>query len=1138
MNKETSKFYLDIVSRLNAVRKKEDKFFLYSGLMYTLFFIIVTIVGITLIEQFYSLSSPGRTILFYFASVIICAVSCWFIVRPLLYIFGILHSSDNHTIALKVGNRFPSIKDRLLDAIQIYENKQTLQQHYSLSLIDASFADLYEQIKDLNFTDTVSNAKLRRAAKYTMYSLILSMLLILISPSGFYGAMFRIIHFNKSFLPPAVLNFYIEPGNIEVVRGQNVPITITTQGKLVNSISFFTRQVGQHDFDTQTLQRSGDGTFKVIIKNIKSTTEYFAEADNIQSQKFVLTVFDRPLIRSLRIKVNPPSYTRLPSKELEDNVGDITGYPGSKIEMQVKSSKGLSSAKIYFNDSTITPLTISGNEAHAAFKIHKNLTYHLFLEDENKLTNTDPVEYTIKIIPDEYPTIEILSPGKNIDIAEEMKLDLLLRLKDDFGFSKVILAHRLVQSRYEKPQEEFTTENIPLTSSNQSQIDMWYHWDLSSLHLVPEDVVAYYVEVFDNDNISGPKSARSQIYFVRLPSLEEVFTDVSQSHQQSFESLQNISNEAQQLKKEIDELKNEIRKNKDKTDWQQKKKVEELSKRYDALKKKLDETVQRMDEMIKKMEENKILSNETIEKYAELQKLMEKLNAPELRDALKKLQESMKQLSPEQMKQAMEQLKFTEEQFRKSLERTIELLKRIHIEQKLDELIKRTEELIKQQETLKEKTSKADPSDQKKREELAKRQQDLQEQLDALQKETESLKEKMEEFAKEMPLDEISKASQQLQQNNTSQKMQNSRTQMQAGNMQGAQQQQQEVEKDLENFKKQLELAQKSLLDKQMQQIVNEMRRQLENILELSKREESLKEDTKKLEPNSPLFRQNAQEQNELMEDLNNIANAMSELSKKTFAVSPEMGKEIGNALKQMSEAIEQTELRNPSGTSQKQEQAMGSLNRAAMMMQGALSAMMKSGQSGLGMAGLMAQLQQMAGMQGNINSATQEAMSMGHGQGQQISAQQAAEYQRLANQQAVVQKSLEQLANEAKNAGEYSRLLGDLDRIAQEMKEVETDLQQGNVNPNTIQKQERILSRLLESARSMRERDYEKRRTAEAGKNILHPSPAEIDITTQEGKNKLREEMLKALQENYSKDYEELIKKYFEELEKENIKN
>jgi hypothetical protein len=154
------------------------------------------------------------------------------------------------------------------------------------------------------------------------------------------------------------------------------------------------------------------------------------------------------------------------------------------------------------------------------------------------------------------------------------------------------------------------------------------------------------------------------------------------------------------------------------------------------------------------------------------------------------------------------------------------------------------------------------------------------------------------------------------------------------------------------------------------------------------------------------------------------------------------------------------------------------------------------------------------------------------------LTPQQQAEYQRLGAQQGSAQKSLEELSREAKNAGEYSRLLGDLDKIAQEMQEVQTDLQQGNVNPNTLQKQERILSRLLESARSMRERDYEKRRQAAAGKNILQPSPANIDLSTQEGKNKLREELLKVLEGKYTKDYEELIKKYFEQLEKEEIKN
>ena len=103
-------------------------------------------------------------------------------------------------------------------------------------------------------------------------------------------------------------------------------------------------------------------------------------------------------------------------------------------------------------------------------------------------------------------------------------------------------------------------------------------------------------------------------------------------------------------------------------------------------------------------------------------------------------------------------------------------------------------------------------------------------------------------------------------------------------------------------------------------------------------------------------------------------------------------------------------------------------------------------------------------------------------------------------------------------------------------MQEVQTDLQQGNVNPNTVKKQDHIRSRLLDSQRSMRERDYEKRRVAQSGKDIRSASPQEIDLTTQEGKNKLRDELLKVLEGRYSKDYEELIRKYFDQLEKENV--
>jgi hypothetical protein len=47
-----------------------------------------------------------------------------------------------------------------------------------------------------------------------------------------------------------------------------------------------------------------------------------------------------------------------------------------------------------------------------------------------------------------------------------------------------------------------------------------------------------------------------------------------------------------------------------------------------------------------------------------------------------------------------------------------------------------------------------------------------------------------------------------------------------------------------------------------------------------------------------------------------------------------------------------------------------------------------------------------------------------------------------------------------------------------------------------------------------------------------VRPSPGAIDLTSQEGRNRLRRDLQKALEEGYTRDYDELIKRYFEVLE------
>jgi hypothetical protein len=73
----------------------------------------------------------------------------------------------------------------------------------------------------------------------------------------------------------------------------------------------------------------------------------------------------------------------------------------------------------------------------------------------------------------------------------------------------------------------------------------------------------------------------------------------------------------------------------------------------------------------------------------------------------------------------------------------------------------------------------------------------------------------------------------------------------------------------------------------------------------------------------------------------------------------------------------------------------------------------------------------------------------------------------------------------------------------------------------------------MLDASKSMHEHDYEKKRKSETGTYMSRRSPDELDSNSLEAQSHMQEELLKALEKGYSKDYQELIRKYFEELEK-----
>ena len=650
MNSEPIKstpIYTEMQGRLRDVRIRYYRERVLYGIMFTATILAGLLLFLSLLEDFVNGSTGVRASLFILGLLSFVAVAIWFIAAPVLRWKGVLKGVSEKEFAVRVGEKFPVIKDRLRNILEIFEEqnpaevgKRGFHPEYSSELIDASFADLKEAAAPLRFADVVSYGALRKSSRNLGVAALSAFLLFIVPDLGLPGAMYRLTHFHTDFRVPPEFIFLVEPGNTEIVKGESVPISVsilpnaeTTQrlhSPLPKTIVVSVLKAG--NIAEEELEIKGDsmGQFRTTLAALRQSAEYFVESGGVQSAKYQITVMDRPVVRSLRVHIAPPSYSQLPPQALDENIGDVLALPGSLIRWAVQGSKPLRRATLVFNDGTQLPLVSEGALYAGQELLHHRATYHVSFEDEEGLNNVNPIEYRLDIITDEVPTVAITSPGRNIDVTGEMQLPMLIKIHDDFGFTGLKLAYRLVHSRYEKPKEDFFTIVIPLPAEEKKNVEaeISYQWDVTPLGLVPEDVIEYHAEVFDNDNVSGPKKGISASFLLRLPSLDEVFADADKGQDAAAEKLNTSLDEAQELKKDLDELSQEMKKNQP-LDWQKQKKAEETLKRYQELAKKIDDVSKSVDAMTQEMQKNNILSNETLSKYMELQHLLQEINSPE-----------------------------------------------------------------------------------------------------------------------------------------------------------------------------------------------------------------------------------------------------------------------------------------------------------------------------------------------------------------------------------------------------------------------------------------------------------------------------------------------------------------------------
>lgn len=1124
--------YRELQTRLSAVRRKLELSALARGAALAALVLIAGFLLAVLAESQWYLPSAGRAAVLALVGAAGAGVFMKYAGQAVLQALRLQPPIPDDDVARRVGKAFPEVHDRLVNILQLVRENDGTQRgkYHSGELVDAAFEEFSRDTASLDLTSAVTYARAWRTTRFALLAAVAALFFFLAAPGALLGSAYRLWHFGEAFAAPMPFRLFVSPGNAELLKGGTMVIAVRAEGNAPDHVVVSATPEGQTLPDDHQITPAVDGTYRLTLSDVQSSFRYVARCGDVCSDEYVVSVIDRPSISLLRLVVQPPGYAGLPVQPLDDNVGDVSALPGSHVHIELTATKDISSAQAVFSDSTSLDLQVARRTASGTMTLKKALTYHLTVADRTGIRNTDPIDYTINPVADAYPAVTVLAPAANIDVTDKDVVRLVMKVSDDFGFTSLRLAYRLDQSQYDQPSTAYTTIPIPLPPGTHTEAVVTFAWPLAPLHLAPEDVVGYYVEVFDNDNVSGPKSSASERYTLRLPSLNEVFADVDKEHAVSLEGLEASRKQAEEAKTDLEELKREVRNGQQKMDWQDQKKSEQLLKKYEALQKRMEDVQQTLEKMTGDMSKDQVLSKETMEKYLELQQVMEQMNSPEFAEAMKQIQQAMQAMNPEAMRQALDKFSFSEEAFRKSIDRTLNLLKRVQVEQKIDQAMRRAEQLQQGQEEVKKETAQSAAADQKSTQELAKKQEGLGRDAEQLVKELKDLQKKMEEFPGEMPLAQMEELNRQIQQDQAAQLMNESARQIAEGKQEQASAQQDRAAKQMGGYLKQLQSLKQSLQQGQQQQVMNGMRRSLQDLVELSKREEALKDGARTLAENTSGFRENAEQQMEILRGLSQVMNQMSSLSQKTFSITPEMGQQLGDAARSMGDAMKSLDQRSGGGAAEKEGQAMASLNGAAALVDGALQAMSKGGGQGMGMAGFMQKMKQLSGMQEGINQGTKDLQGM--------TADQAAAMARLAGEQGVVRKSLEQLQREAASSGELQKMLGDLSRAVQEMREVQTDLAQENVSSTTMKTQDRILSRLLDAQRSTQERDYEQKRKSAAGANVARSGPAELDAARQNTRDARRRELLRLFEQGYARDYEELIRKYFNALDQQDVRS
>ena len=828
--------------------------FLSLGFMYLIFTLFL--------EYFLWLEPTARTFLFCFFICFEVFLLIHFIAIPIFKLIGLRKGISLESASKNIGNHFPEVSDKLLNILQLNENVN------QSDLLLASISQKAKELQPFSFAKAVDFNENIKYLKYAIVPLsIWGITLFSGNNTIFTESLDRVVNYRTAYTPPAPFSFVVKNKNLQVIQGQSLTISIQTIGEIFPTEAkiFFDKQ-------QYFLQNNLEGNFSYVFSDVQQPIKFHFEANGIQSQEYNVQVINTPSIRSISLQLKFPYYLKKKEETIQ-NSGSLIVPDGTKITWNVNA---IETEDIVFINHKNRKSFIKKDTDNFEFskQIREPLMYQISSSNKN-LQDYENLQFSIAVLKDELPEILIQT---NIDSISGGSALFAGQVSDDYGLKKL----QLIYYDKDTPQD-VKVFVLPISKAN---IQTFFYQFPEGLELNNGTNYEFFFEVYDNDAVNGSKKAKSNVFYYRQKTNDEIEDELLQVQRSTINNLNNSVQKQQKQQQDLDKFQQELQ-NKKKLSWNDKNKVDLLIKRQEQYKKLMQQQTETLQRSLgKEKEENKSLQDKKEELKKRIEELRRTGKQQKLLDEIAKL---AAKLNKEDLVKKAKELAQQNKQQERSLERTLELVKRFYIEQKTMQIANRLKELSIEQEAV-ENNKEGSLAYQK---EIKKRFDFLKSQLNELVKDNEKLKEPM-----ELPDVQNEKESIDAALKNAEDNLQ------EKSNLAAKKNQKQSAEKLLEMSAKMQEAMMKMEADS-IKENMEDLRKILENLVIFSMKQEDVMNKFVAISTTHPDFGKDLKNQNNMKTYFEHIDDSLYVLSMRLPKISAKIQDDLATANFNLEQSLE-----------------------------------------------------------------------------------------------------------------------------------------------------------------------------------------------------------------------------------------